>query len=567
MLRTLRAFAWLRWRVLMNSLERRGSRDVVERLSVAVQQIGPILALLVMIPSCVVLTALGGYAGWALARGDASPRVLEVVRYILFAAFGLSIIGPLIMPSAERTSAVRLLLLPIRRGLLYAAQCMSTLADPWMLFAVALLLGVPVGMAAGGALAGAVVAALAGALLIATLVGLTLLVTMAIHLLVRDRRRGELLALLFIVILPMIGMLPGLIEGQRRHSGRRGEAQVERPQSEQPTWWSSVERRALSVAPTELYTTAARRASDSPGSTARAIAGLAAASLFAHALGLTMFARVMSSPAGTGSTRTVSAGSRAHWRIPGVSPGVSAVALNQLRLALRTPRGRATLLSPLAVFAMFAAMMWRSGTGMDFGPIRLRSGPGLAAFASFVSLISIFPIAVNQFAIDRAGLTLTLLAPLDTPALLRGKAIGNALIAGIPAAIAMIAAAILFPTGHPATWLSIPLTLVATYLLIAPVAAVLSAIFPRAVDLNSIGRGSNAHGAAGLLGTLTALVAGIPCAMLILLSARVMGHAALAPVFLVAWIGVCIAADVFLFRIAAAIFEKRKENLAMMDRN
>ena len=563
MFRTLRAFAWLRWRVLMNSLERRGTRDVVERFSVGFEQIAPLLTLVVMIPSCVGLAGLGAYAGWTLARGDADSRVFEIVGYLLLAAIALCIVGPLMMPAAERTSAVRLLLLPIRRSLLYAAQCMSTFADPWMLFALALVLGVPLGMVAGGAPGAALIAAIAGMLLMATLTGLTLVVTLMIHLLMRDRRRGELLAVILIVGLPMIGMLPGLLQSQRRESAAE---RIERRQRAEPSWWRSFERRVLAVAPSELYTAAARYASDTAGMTVRALSGLVAAATLAHAVGLSMFGRVLSSPAGAGSGRTASAGVRTQWRIPGVSPGISAVAINQLRLALRTPRGRSTLLSPLALFVMFAAMMWRGGTGMEFGPLRLRSGIGLAAFASFVSLLSIFPITMNQFAIDRAGLTLTLLTPLDTPALLRGKAIGNALIAGIPASIATIGAAILFPSANFAMWLSIPLTLVATYLLIAPVAAILSAIFPRAVDLNSIGRGSNAHGAAGLLGTLTALIAGLPCAMLILLAARVLHQTALAPLFLLVWIGICLAADVFFFRMAAALFDRRKENLAMMDR-
>ena len=109
---------------------------------------------------------------------------------------------------------------------------------------------------------------------------------------------------------------------------------------------------------------------------------------------------------------------------------------------------------------------------------------------------------MNQFAIDRAGLTLTMLAPVDTMTLLRGKAIGNAVIAVIPGTVCFIAAALLLPGGDPALWVCIPLTAIAAYVTAAPVAAILSAIFPRAVDLNSIGRGSNAHGAAGLLGML-----------------------------------------------------------------
>jgi len=289
--------------------------------------------------------------------------------------------------------------------------------------------------------------------------------------------------------------------------------------------------------------------------------------VLAHGVGMFVFGRVLRSPAGTGSPRRVAGKAGTEWRIPGVSPNVSAVALNQLRLALRTPRGRSTLFSPVAVFIMFAVLMWRNGSGMDFGPFRLRSGMGLAVFASYISVLSVLPLAMNQFAIDRAGLTLTLLAPLDTAALLYGKAIGNALIIGLPTAVTFAAAALLFPSGDPALWLCIPLALVATYLLLAPAAAALSAVFPRAVDLNSIGRGSNAHGAAGLLGTLGTLAATGPCVLIVLLATKVVGETSLAPAFLLVWIAICVAVDIPLFRVAAAVFDRRKENLAMLERS
>src|SRR5205085_9287024 len=51
MLRILKAFAWLRWRMLVNALERTGSRDALERFSIAIEKLGPILAGILMIPS------------------------------------------------------------------------------------------------------------------------------------------------------------------------------------------------------------------------------------------------------------------------------------------------------------------------------------------------------------------------------------------------------------------------------------------------------------------------------------------------------------------------------------
>src|SRR5689334_24517552 len=120
-LRTLRAFSWMRWRVLMNSLERTSARDKVERLSLALEQIGPLIAVALVIPSMVILTGVSIFAGFRLASTP-QPIALGALRFLLAAASVLSLIGPLMLPSMERTTAVRLLLLPIPRRTLYIAQ-------------------------------------------------------------------------------------------------------------------------------------------------------------------------------------------------------------------------------------------------------------------------------------------------------------------------------------------------------------------------------------------------------------------------------------------------------------
>ena len=59
MLRILRAFAWLRWRMFLNTLEKTGGRDVVARFSLAIEKLGPIIAGVLMIPSGLVLAEIG----------------------------------------------------------------------------------------------------------------------------------------------------------------------------------------------------------------------------------------------------------------------------------------------------------------------------------------------------------------------------------------------------------------------------------------------------------------------------------------------------------------------------
>lgn len=557
MIRILRAFVWLRWRTLLNSLERRSSRDALERFSIAVEQLAPTIAAIVLLPSMIGLAGLAGYAGWTLARDEPQGFVFEAVRFLLLAACALSVAGPIMMPGGDRTNAVRLLLLPIPRGVLYLGHAAGALADPWVLLAAAIVIGLPLGLAAGGSLATALLAAAAGVVFIATLVGMALAVSNAAHLFVRDRRRGELLALFMVVVLPMMGLLPALMAGRRHQTADQGH----QPREERRT--SAIERQVFAAVPSELFVRTVRTAPDAePGSRATALAALTGVGAALHLLAFVAFVQVLGSTATTGQKRVAgSAGKR--WRLPGLSRGTSAIAINQIRLALRTPRGRATLLSPMVVFGMFAAITLRSRGTSDFAPLGLHGGLGLATFSSVVSLLAILPLAMNQFAIDRAGLTLTLLAPVDTMTLLRGKAIGNAVIAVIPGAVCFIAAAVLLPGGNPALWACIPLTAIAAYVTAAPVAAILSAVFPRAVDLNSIGRGSNAHGAAGLLGMLVYIAAAAPGVLLTMLVGVAMQQPVLAPLAIVVWMIVSLAISLVLFRLAADIFDRRRENLGL----
>ena len=556
----LKAFAWMRWRVLMNSLERSGARDVVERFSIAIEQLGPIMAALVMIPSAILLAGAGAYGGWALAQGNPRPIPFEALRFLLLAACALAIVGPLMLPAGDRTNVVRLLLLPISRRLLYTAQAATTLTDPWVLLVVPAVAAVPIGLLVGGAWGTAVVAAGAGTLLVIVLIGLTVLATSLIQVIVRNRRRGELLMLIFILVLPLVGMFPVLWAGGARDT--RGERRAERDRATR-AWVTIVERRVLPLVPSEMYVRSTRSAADQGvGEALVQMVGLVTVAAVLHTTGFFVFGRMLDSP-GTSARRKASRAKPGVWRIPGVTSGTSAVALNQIRLAFRTPRGRSILLSPLVVFIMFSAVMWRGGAGVEFGFLFLEDGISLAIFGSFVSLLAILPFAMNQFAIDRAGLTLTFLSPLDDQELLHGKAIGNAVVAGVPALFCVIGAALLFRGASLAVWLLVPLGLLATYSLMAPVAAVLSAVFPRSVDLNSIGNGSNAHGAAGLLGFLSALVAGAATLVVALVARRTLGGYLSLLVMLI-WGGLCVLVARILFMAARPILSRRRENLALI---
>jgi hypothetical protein len=565
MLRTLRAFAWMRWRMLVNSLEQSGARDTMERFSMAIENLGPIMAGILMVPSAVALAGLGAAAGYALASGSADSPLIQIIRFLLFAVPILCVVGPLFLPAGDRTNPVRMLLLPISRATMYVAQSASAFGDPWILLLLPVVLGVPLGLAAGGAIGATVVALAGGLLLLVVVLGIASLAASVLHLAVRDRRRGELLALIFIMVLPLIGLVPMMMNSQqpRDARGRR----VPRPPAERvvPTWMANAGERAFAALPTELYVRATRQAAqDNPTRATMPLLGLAITGFLLHALSMRLFNNVLDSPGTTTARR--SAPMRAIWgrTLPLLSAPASAVALAQLRLALRTPRGRSIMVSPLLIFVMFGVMMYRGGGKTEFGPFDFQSGLGLATFVSVAALMSILPIAMNQFAVDKSGLTLALLSPLSERDYLIGKAVGNSVITGIPTVLGVALAAAAFPGGPLALWLCIPLALLSISFVVAPVAAILSALFPRVVELNSIGRGSNAHGLAGLLGLGSFLVAGAPCILLVLLATRWLERPTLAPVFLLAWCVLAFGIGLVLFIPARKIFVQRRENFAML---
>ena len=135
------------------------------------------------------------------------------------------------------------------------------------------------------------------------------------------------------------------------------------------------------------------------------------------------------------------------------------------------------------------------------------------------------PLVTNQFAIDGAGLTLELLSPLSEDDILNGKAVGDGLLSAIPALLAMSAAMLLYPGGSIALWISVPLGMACVWLLVAPVAAALSSVFPKVVDLNSIGNRSNAHGVANLAGLAITAVSTLPPVGLALIATSLLEQA------------------------------------------
>jgi hypothetical protein len=503
----------MRWRVFMNSLERTSARNTLDRLSLATESLGPIMAMVLLIPSSLVLLTLGLTAGFGVATGSWVIPMMAV-RALLFVAFVITVVGPLILPTRDSAGVIRLLLLPIRRADLYIAQAAGAIADPWVLLIVPVVAGVAIGLAVGLHFVGAAIALLAGVAFMLIVIGITSLASSTIHLLLRDRRRGDIVMFLLVLVLPMLGIIPQFLVRPDRENGRKL-TRAER-QALPPTRTEVIFKGVLPYAPSELYNEATVKGAAAPARATLPLAELGAIVLVLHAAGFAAYRRVLDMPVSLGARRAGSFGGLWDRIVPGLSPAASAVAFTQLRLALRTPRGRAMIGSPMLVPILLGAMSYQRGSGL-MQLLHGFNGLGLAGVGGAVAILAIMPFALNQFAIDKAGLTRQFLCPISIGELLAGKAAGNAMITAIPSIVCFIAGGLVFPGGSAWYWLALPLGLIAVYLAFTPIAASLSAMFPKVVDLNSIGTRGNAHQAAALLGMLGVAICIAPVAGLALL--------------------------------------------------
>jgi hypothetical protein len=559
--RIFRAFFWMRWRVLVNSLERTGSRDVMERFSIAAGKLGPIMTMVLLIPSAIVFFVLGISAGFGTATGS-MYFPMEVLRYLTFLGIALTVLGPIVLPTRDGGSVTRLLLLPIPRTALYMAQVAGAFADPWTALMTATLVGVAIGMAVGLSFTGALVALAAGVLFLLFLVGVASLASSVIHLLLRDRRRGDLVMLVLVLVLPMLAIAPQFFFHEQRVAGRKL-TRAER-QARPPTPTERAALRLLPYVPSEMYFHAAKNG-PAPANAALPLAELAVLGLGIHLAGFVAYRRVLDMPQSQAIRRAGSFGGLWNRVIPGLSPAASAVAFTQLRLALRSPRGRATMGSPLVVPIVLAAAMSRGG--FSFPGLQGHHGLALAGMGCLGAVLGLIPISMNQFAIDKAGFTRVMLSPVSIGELLLGKAVGNALIVAVPMLVCFVLPALILPGGSAFLWLGLALAIVATFVLLAPAAAALSALFPKDVDLNSIGSSSNAHQGATLLGMLAFVLSALPAGLLVFLAVSWLHRPELAPLFLLAWCALAFAISYLLFIPVRRLVANRCETLASYSRS
>jgi hypothetical protein len=359
--------------------------------------------------------------------------------------------------------------------------------------------------------------------------------------------------MVLVLVLPFVGIVPQFLLRSDRVNGRR--LTREERQALPPSRTELATERVIRYVPSELYTRATNTAVVSPPYTLLPLATLGAVALLVHGGAFVAYRRLLDLPTSMGARRAGTFGGLWDRTIPGLSEGASAVAFTQYRLALRTPRGRASMFTPVIIPLVLLGLAYHGGGGLlgtksgglPFSFFSGGLGLSLAAFGSFASILALLPLALNQFAVDKAGFTRQMLSPLSIRELLTGKAVGNALVALAPALFCFVLPALIFPGGPPALWLSLLLSVTSTYVLFAPAAAAWSAIFPKDVDLNSIGNSGNAHQLAGLLGMISLAAAAAPPLLLTLLAVAYLQRVNLAPLFVLAW-------GVFAFALSQLIF-------------
>jgi hypothetical protein len=250
-------------------------------------------------------------------------------------------------------------------------------------------------------------------------------------------------------------------------------------------------------------------------------------------------------------------------QLPLLSPAVSAVAMAQMRTALRTVRGRLVVLAPAPLVVVFGVLARRMPEEVP-GGAALGEGPLLLGAAAVFGLYAMNAFTMNQFGADRSGLTLQLLAPLSDAQLVRGKAVGCGIVFAVAVLLALVSSLLVAPGGSPLDWISVLLGSVAAYALLTPFAAFLSALLPVASDLTKTGTGGNPHGLALLAGTVLALVLAVPAAAIVLVVHRWMDRPWLGLALMAAWTALALAVSVPLLRMASRAVGPRRENLALV---
>lgn len=557
MIRQLRAFAWLRWRLLLNGVRGARRRDTLEQISRVLALVAPIAIVVFSLGSVIALSVGGFMAGRTLAGGtDINDIVLLVIRGALAGQLLVVVFMPMGVGTQSPSRFARLLLLPIHRRTLHLVEVLSGIADPWIFVVAPGLFMLVAGLAAGGAVTAVPAMLLAGVGLLAVLLSLSALVSFLTSWVMRDRRRAEWTTLLFVVGISVAGLLPHILgtDYARRNrdavtDGReRPRMTVERIEDALPIW--------TKVLPSEMYGSAlgARTSSEAYAWAA----GLWAQAAFVYLLSGLVHRRLLYSSEGQ-ARRRADGTLRALPRLPVLSSAASAVAVVQFRTGLKSVRGRLAVLLPGPMMGLLALVLARAPEEAPWIAAIPANGHLVFGASLIFAIYALQPFLMNQFASDRAGLTLQMLLPVSVRELVWGKAVGMFGMFMAAAMLSLLVTGVGTGGGAPLLWTSVLVAGAATFFTLTPIAAVASAMLPVASDLSKTGSGGNPHGAAMLVGTFLVLIAAAPPGLILLLGPKVSDLATLGAS--IGWMVVVVLVVFPLLSLAANMVTARRENI------
>jgi hypothetical protein len=488
----LLTLVWLKLTLLRNSL--RSSKAVVNRIA---SVLGMLVAMFVAL-----LVALGlGIAAYALSlpntmamlqrAGSTQSPFAASAEFIFFSIFAFLYLMwatvPLSIGSNKQFDPGRLLMYPISLRKLFAIDFLSEITTLQSVFAVPAILAISIGAGlARNDLASALIAAVPA---IALGMALAKWLSTTIGSLVRRKRaRGE-------TILALVGAIAGLGGAL---AGQVAPILFKHAQSVRSLRWTP------------------------PGAAAFAIAGGISADPAAYLLavvtlsGYTILliaatywiARRAALGFGGEKRRKVSPDATTNlpaytgWRVPFLSPELSAVVEKELRYAMRNAQLRMMSIMPLILIFIRLINSKRFGSGMRGGATRasndfLTYGSGLMATAGVLYVFLILAgLSCNHFAFEEGGMRTLILSPIERRKILIGKNIAITAIALVFATVLLIINAAIFRDLSAATLLFAGLSFVAFAAIMSIVGNWFSIRFPKRMQF---GKRLNLSGVAGLL--------------------------------------------------------------------
>ncbi|MDA8020969.1 MAG: hypothetical protein MPN21_26325 [Thermoanaerobaculia bacterium] len=542
--RTLRAFLWLRWRLMVNGLVGGRGRDAMAFFAawagVLVRGILGLLLLGAIVALSLVAAVLAGkLAGPA---GLASEAAILGFRVVLGVLSVVLVLFPLMTRSGgDLAAAQRLRLLPVRDRRLDQLDMVGAFADPWLMAISPIPLVVTAVLWWHGRWAGGAVALVGGLLMLASLALASTVTRRFVGWVLRDRRRAQLAALTLVfgvVVLSASAIrLERLLKVEGSGVVKPEESEVEGSGVVKPEEKVGVEGEAeapahqaapkqpldeardlrkisrhfpagLQVLPSELFVRALVYSLEGTyGLTLVLLVALAALPAMLLLVARRLWRATVGSPGVSGRARVGSLRLASLDRFPGLTPAATAVAWVQVCTAVRSLYGKLALAMPTVAMLIIVVPLQAALAGEENVFLRSLQGPPLALGAVAFAILGIQPFALNQFAADGEGLARQLLVPLRSRDLILGKAIGLGVLVGLSTLVGILATVASVGRGSVAVWLAILLTALPVYLLMAPLSFILSLYFPKAMDLDGLGHKSKPHQLAALLGLVA--VAGV----------------------------------------------------------